>query len=82
VRIYESFLRGDHKEALRLQRLLNPLAVMVTATYGVGGLKLAMNSMGFHGGGVRSPLIIPETAQGDFSAELEKLRSLLTEQSV
>lgn len=82
VRIYNYFLQGNHEEALRLQRLLNPLAMMVTAVYGVGGLKLAMNAMGFHGGGVRAPLMIPETARGVLSAELAKLRSVLAEQAI
>ncbi|MGC8658973.1 MAG: dihydrodipicolinate synthase family protein [Desulfomonilaceae bacterium] len=79
VRIYDYFTKGDHKEALKLQRILNPLAVMLTSTYGVGGLKLAMNSRGFHGGGVRSPLMIPENARGLIIAELEKLRPFLAE---
>ncbi|MCL5123337.1 MAG: dihydrodipicolinate synthase family protein [Deltaproteobacteria bacterium] len=82
VRIFDCFIQGNHQEALKLQRVLNPLAVMVTAVYGVGGLKLAMNAMGFQGGEVRSPLTIPENAREELGAELEKLRPFLMEQSV
>ncbi|MHB8202294.1 MAG: dihydrodipicolinate synthase family protein [Desulfomonilaceae bacterium] len=82
IKIYDYFMQGNHREALKLQRIVNPLAVMVTAVYGVGGLKLAMNAMGFQGGEVRLPLTIPENAREELGAELDKLRPFLTEQSV
>lgn len=74
VELFNLFLEGRHLEALNLQRRINPLASLVLKDYGVGGIKLAMDMMGFQGGGVRSPLTIPHGARGRFSAELAKLR--------
>jgi 4-hydroxy-2-oxoglutarate aldolase len=67
--------RGDHPEALRLQRLITPLAEMVTSRWGVGGLKLAMNLAGYQGGQPRSPLILPvePEIQAALEGELKKL---------
>ncbi|HEV7502965.1 MAG TPA: dihydrodipicolinate synthase family protein, partial [Vicinamibacteria bacterium] len=39
--VYRAFAAGDHERSRRLQRALTPLAVAVTATYGVAGLKAA-----------------------------------------
>ncbi len=74
VELFHLFQEGKHREALNLQRRINPLANLVIKEYGVGGLKLAMDLMGFKGGGVRSPLTIPHGAWGRLSAELAKLR--------
>lgn len=74
VRLFHLFQQGKHREALNLQRRINPLASLIITQYGVGGLKLAMDIIGFKGGGVRSPLTIPQGAWGHLSAELAKLR--------
>jgi 4-hydroxy-2-oxoglutarate aldolase len=69
--LYRAFAAGDHARARALQEALAPLAVAVTATYGVAGLKLAMDLAGFRGGDVRAPLL-PAPA-----AAREELRALL-----
>ena len=43
-----------------LQEKLTPLARAVTKTYGIGGLKAAMDMAGYVGGVVRAPLRMPE----------------------
>ncbi len=55
--LYRAFEAGDHARARRLQEALTPLAVAVTATYGVAGLKVAMDLAGRRGGVVRAPLL-------------------------
>jgi 4-hydroxy-2-oxoglutarate aldolase len=55
--LYRAFLAGDHARARRIQAALTPLAVAVTATWGVAGLKAAMDAAGFRGGEVRAPLL-------------------------
>lgn len=55
--LYRAFLSGDHARARRLQEALAPLAVAVTSTHGVAGLKAAMNAAGWQGGAVRAPLL-------------------------
>ena len=64
VELFNLFLEGKHLEALNLQRRINPLASLVLKDYGVGGIKLAMDMMGFQGGGVRSPPDHPPRGQG------------------
>jgi len=54
--LYHAFRRGDRETALRLQRAITPLATAVTATYGVPGLKLAVDLAGLRGGVPRAPL--------------------------
>jgi len=61
AQLYEAAQAGDHPRARRLQELLSPLAVAVTAGHGVPGLKAAMDLAGFHGGSPRTPLL-PVTA--------------------
>lgn len=55
--LYQAFQEGDHARARRLQEAVAPLAVAVTATHGVAGLKAAMDLAGFRGGPVRAPLL-------------------------
>ncbi len=57
--LYDAFSRGDHARARGLQRALTPLATAVGATWGVAGLKLAMDLCSLRGGDVRSPLRPP-----------------------
>lgn len=47
-------------QASDLQGKLTPLARAVTKTYGIGGLKAAMDMAGYVGGSVRAPLRMPE----------------------
>jgi 4-hydroxy-2-oxoglutarate aldolase len=55
--LYRAHEAGDHARARSLQQVIMPLAVAVTATHGVAGLKAAMDAAGFRGGAVRSPLL-------------------------
>jgi 4-hydroxy-2-oxoglutarate aldolase len=69
--LYRAFLAGDHVGARRIQAALTPLAVAVTATWGVAGLKAAMDAVGFQGGSVRAPLLgIPPAAREEVALAL------------
>jgi 4-hydroxy-2-oxoglutarate aldolase len=59
LEIYEAVKAGDINRAKLLQDTLTPLARAVTKTYGIGGLKTAMQMAGFVGGSVRAPLQRP-----------------------
>jgi 4-hydroxy-2-oxoglutarate aldolase len=56
VTLYDLVRAGRHDEARALQRRLTPLAVAVTGTYGVAGLKATMEMAGYVGGTPRGPL--------------------------
>ena len=55
--LYRAFAASDHPRARLIQEALTPLAVAVTATHGVAGLKAATDLAGRRGGSVRSPLL-------------------------
>ena len=57
--IIEATRAGDFEEAAKLQGKLTPLATAVTTTYGIGGLKAALDLAGYEGGYVRAPLKMP-----------------------
>ena len=56
IAIFKAMRAGDHERARQLQRGLTPLARAVTARYGIGGLKAALDLLGYAGGAVRAPL--------------------------
>lgn len=56
VRVFELTRAGRHAEALALQRELVPLARLLGPTYGVPGLKAALNILGYDVGVPRPPL--------------------------
>lgn len=60
--LFRAFEAGDHARARRLQAAITPLATAVTSTYGVAGLKLAMDLAGLRGGPPRAPLLAPPGA--------------------
>jgi 4-hydroxy-2-oxoglutarate aldolase len=60
VSIYSALRAGEHEAAREMQRSLTPLALAVTKRYGVGGLKAAMEMLGYTVGPVRAPLKIVE----------------------
>ena len=70
IEIYEAVQAGDIDRAQVLQDKLTPLARAVTKTYGIGGLKTAMEMAGFVGGAVRAPLQRPNEAAAAEIAEL------------
>ena len=59
LEIYRAVQAGEVDRARGLQEKLTPLARAVTRTYGIGGLKTAMEMAGFVGGYVRTPLRRP-----------------------
>jgi 4-hydroxy-2-oxoglutarate aldolase len=79
TRIYDLYRKKNFDEALALQNKMTPLAKAVTVTYGIAGLKVAMDLGGYFGGEPRAPLRRPG---GDVKEALEKLLSRLSEGSL
>jgi len=57
VKIYELLKDGNFEAAKKLQLKMIPVNQAVTATYGVPGLKAAMDMLGYFGGDPRPPLL-------------------------
>jgi len=74
--IYQAIRSGDIDRASLLQDQLTPLARAVTKTYGIGGLKTAMELSGMLGGAVRAPLRRPDESA---VAEIEQLLKKATD---
>jgi 4-hydroxy-2-oxoglutarate aldolase len=55
--LYSAVEAGDYGKARELQNRLAPLSHIVTAGFGVAGLKAAMDMAGFTGGAPRAPLV-------------------------
>jgi 4-hydroxy-2-oxoglutarate aldolase len=70
IEIYQAIQAGDVDRAKVLQDKLTPLARAVTKTYGIGGLKTAMELVGLVGGAVRAPLQRPHEAATAAIAQL------------
>jgi 4-hydroxy-2-oxoglutarate aldolase len=67
---------GDHARARRLHEALLPLAIAVTETWGVAGLKVAMSLAGLHGGQTRAPLLpAPDKAYEELRGLLERAQA-------
>lgn len=60
VLLMELFAQGKFDEARALAWRLMPINAAVTTRYGIGGLKVAMDCIGLHGGDPRSPLRRPD----------------------
>jgi 4-hydroxy-2-oxoglutarate aldolase len=60
LEIFRAMISGDCGRAGRLQNALTPLAAAVTTRFGIGGLKAALDIVGYVGGHVRAPLRPPE----------------------
>jgi 4-hydroxy-2-oxoglutarate aldolase len=73
VHIQELYNKRKLLEARALQNRFTPLAKAVTTTYGIGGLKMAMDLAGYFGGDPRPPLKKPA------AETTEILRRLLAE---
>ena len=56
TRIADLYAEGQYIKARELQNRLTPIAKAVTTTYGISGLKAAMNMVGYFGGEPRAPL--------------------------
>src|SRR5213594_1604562 len=71
MRLFELTRDGRHAEAMMLQRQLVPLARLLGPTYGVPGLKAALNLIGYDVGMPRPPLSpAPEAAVAALRAAL------------
>src|SRR2546425_7425588 len=70
IEIHRAVHAGEIDRASTLQEELAPLARAVTKTYGIGGLKAAMDMAGYIGGAVRAPLAQPSE---DARAEIDRL---------
>ena len=83
VAILDAFKAGDLEHAERLQLKLAPLAKAVTTRFGIGGLKAALDLVGYRGGFVRAPLSGPSPQTREEIAKLvsEARASLLKKQS-
>lgn len=73
VELYELARQQKYAEALSLQRRITPIAKSVTSTFGVPGLKAAMELAGYVGGLPRQPLspagpAVVETLRAQFAA--------------
>src|SRR5216684_6191320 len=79
LEIYRAVQAREIDRAKRLQEKLSPLARAVTKTYGIGGLKTAMEMVGFAGGAVRQPLQRPNA---NATAEIGQLISAATDSFV
>ena len=76
VRLFTLFRAGQHAEALEIQRAITPLARAVTATYGVSGLKFALDVAGYVGGPPRLPLLpLGPAQQQDVRQLVERLQA-------
>jgi len=70
IDIFKAFHEGDHSQAKVLQQRLSPVATAVTTSFGISGLKAAMDMFGYYGGPPRSPLRTPSDA---VRAEIAKI---------
>jgi 4-hydroxy-2-oxoglutarate aldolase len=76
--VYRAYAAGEHDAARRLQRAITPLATAVTATWGVPGLKAAMDAAGFEGGSPRAPLLpAPAAAREQLPALIARAEDAL-----
>jgi 4-hydroxy-2-oxoglutarate aldolase len=73
---------ADQERATKLQSSLTPLAAAVTTRFGIGGLKAALEMVGYLGGVVRAPLRMPDAeARKEIRQCLENAENALTEYS-
>ena len=73
VRIQHLVKQGDIEAARKLQIRMLPVNTAVTATYGVPGLKAALDVLGYFGGDPRPPLLpASEKERSEITAILQK----------
>jgi len=76
LEIYRAVKANNIDRAVALQEKLTPLARAVTKTYGIGGLKTAIDLAGYVGGSVRAPLRRPDP---EACLEIEQLLAHVSE---
>ncbi len=57
VKLFELTKSGQIEKAVKAQKVLMAANAAVTATYGIGGLKAALDHVGYPGGAPRKPLL-------------------------
>jgi 4-hydroxy-2-oxoglutarate aldolase len=57
VELFDLTRQGRFADAKEIQLRMIPVNLAVTATYGIGGLKAAMDMLGYYGGDPRLPLL-------------------------
>ncbi|MCP4543475.1 MAG: dihydrodipicolinate synthase family protein [Chloroflexi bacterium] len=76
LEIYRMFKAGQMDDVAELQRRMIPVNAAITARFGIAGLKVTLDMLGYYGGPVRSPLLnITEDDQ-------QTLRDILVEGGV
>jgi 4-hydroxy-2-oxoglutarate aldolase len=68
--IWQLARAGQFAEAREVATRLSPLATGITARYGIGGLKVALDLLGLYGGSPRMPLPVPD---GDAVEEVKEI---------
>lgn len=78
--IFRAAESEETDRASMLQAKLSPLAAAVTTRFGIGGLKAALEMIGYAGGAVRAPLRMPdEEARSEIRQCLEEAEKALEE---
>lgn len=77
VAIFDSVKKGNFDEARELQLKMIPVNKAVTATYGVSGLKAALDMLGYFGGDPRLPLLAATEKEKETMKEILKKADLL-----
>ncbi len=77
VKIHELIQEGEFETAKNLQLKMIPLNQAVTATYGVSGLKTALDLLGYFGGEPRPPLLRSSDEEKSTIVEILKKADLL-----
>jgi 4-hydroxy-2-oxoglutarate aldolase len=80
VALFRAFKEDDHARARRLQDVVTPLGLAITVTYGVAGLKAAIDLAGLRGGYVRAPLLpLPEAPRAEIATLLSRAEQVARE---
>jgi 4-hydroxy-2-oxoglutarate aldolase len=76
--IHQATCKGQYGQAQELQLQMIPLNAAVTARFGIPGLKVALDLLGYYGGEPRSPLSPPNPDQIEEIRRILKAAGLLT----
>ncbi|MEJ2636227.1 MAG: dihydrodipicolinate synthase family protein [Calditrichia bacterium] len=77
LKLYRLVNTGKLEEARKIQIKIVKLNQLTTGIYGIGGLKFALDRIGFYGGKPRAPLPLPnEKGRNEILDELKRLNLL------
>jgi len=77
VEMYRCFQRGDMKRGQEIHLRMLPVNAAITSRFGVGGLKAALEMLGYYGGPPRLPLRSPDQTQREEIKAILKQAGLL-----